>query len=57
VLNSPNIPEVTYSPDINDLFHYFGVNWDTLSPALWLLYGVLFAFAVLAILKHFYSGD
>lgn len=57
MLDSPNIPDVEYSPNINDLFHYFGINWETLSPALWVLYGVLFAFFVLAILKKIYWSD
>lgn len=54
MLNSKNIPDVNYSPDISELFKFFGINWDTLSPALWVLYGVLAAFFILGILKRFY---
>lgn len=53
MLHSENIPEVTYSPPISDLFNFFKINWETLSPALWLLYGVLFAFFVLGIIKKY----
>jgi hypothetical protein len=52
-----NIPSVNYSPDINDLFANFYHNWDTLSPALWLLYGTLFAFFLLGVLKKKYYDD
>lgn len=55
MLNSPNIPDVKYSPDINDLFSFFKFNWETLSPALWLLYGVLFAFFIAGIIKKLYE--
>jgi hypothetical protein len=51
MLNSENVPEINYSPDIKDLFHYFTINWETLSPALWVLYGVLIAFFFLGIIK------
>lgn len=54
-LHSENIPEIGYSPDITDLFDFFGVNWNTLSPALWLLFGTLFAFFLLKILKIYYN--
>lgn len=57
MLKSENIPDVTYRPDINDLFHYFGINWETLSPALWVLFGTLFAFFVLKILKDRFGSD
>jgi len=52
-LHSENIPEIPYSPDITDLFTFFGINWNTLGPVLWLLFGVLFAFIVLKVLKQF----
>lgn len=54
MLDSKNIPDVKYSPDITDLFHYFGINWSTLSPALWVLFGVLAGFFILKILKDVY---
>jgi hypothetical protein len=57
-MHSDNIPNVrTDTYNMSDLFHYFGMNWDTLSPALYVLYGVLFAFFLLAILKRFYNGE
>lgn len=57
MLHSENIPDVTYSPDIHDLFFYFGINWSTLAPALYLLFGVLFGFFVLKILKDKFFGE
>lgn len=49
------IPKVGYKPPINDLFANFAHNWLTLSPALWLLYGVLAGFFILMILKRVYK--
>lgn len=51
-LHSEKIPDITYRPPITDLFTFFGINWDTLAPALWLLFGTLFAFFVLKIVKQ-----
>lgn len=51
------IPEVNYRPPIEDLFANFLHNWNTLSPALYLLYGVLTAFFLLGLLKRLYSDD
>ena len=56
-LHSEKIPEVDYSPHISDLFKFFGYNWTTLGPALWLLFGTLFGFFVLYLLKIYYRGD
>lgn len=49
------VPKIDYRPPISDLFSNFGTNWNTLSPALWLLYGTLFAFFVLGIMKKYYN--
>lgn len=57
MLKSQNVPDVNYSPDIQDLFRYFGYSWDTISPAVYLLCGVLLAFFLLTILKKTYFGD
>jgi len=54
---NPAIPEINYSPPISDLFANFGHNWQTLSPALWLLYGTLTAFMILALIKKFYKDE
>ena len=54
-LHSEKIPDVPKTADINDLFMFFGINFNTLGPALWLLFGTLFAFFVLAILKRQYE--
>lgn len=57
MLHSDNIPDIDYRPPIEDLFRFFGINWDTLSPVLFLLFGTLFAFFVLKILKDLYWSD
>jgi len=54
-LHSDKVPDVNYSPPIQDLFYFFGVNWGTLGPALWLLFGTLFGFFVLKILKVYFE--
>lgn len=38
-MSSPK-PNMNYS--MGDLFGNFALNWETLSPALWVLFGVLF---------------
>lgn len=49
------IPEINYSPPIRDLFANFKYNWETLSPVIFLLLGVLFAFFLLRKIKdNFY---
>jgi hypothetical protein len=57
LLESKNIPDVSYSPDISKLFGFFNMNWSTLGPVLWILFGTLFAFFVLGILKKNYFGE
>ncbi|MFU1973151.1 hypothetical protein [Bacillus pumilus] len=52
-----NIPDVKYSPPISDLFANFALNWHTLSPALWVLFGTLTGFYILKILKRVYGGE
>ncbi len=44
--NIPNVPKNIGTAEMTDLFRNFQINWDTLSPVLWLLLGVLFAFYV-----------
>lgn len=56
-MQGDKIPDVSYSPPISDLFANFALNWNTLSPALWLLYGVLAGFFILKILKRVNGGD
>lgn len=48
------VPEISYSPPIADLFANFFKNWNTLSPAINLLIGVLFAFFLLRKIKEIY---
>lgn len=57
MLHSDNIPDVTYSPPMKDLFANFAFNWDTLSPVLWLLYGILAGFFFLKILFRVWKGE
>lgn len=55
MLDSPNIPDIPFKLDsgkMNDLFANFTLNWTTLSPVLWLLFGTLFGFFVLKLLKN-----
>lgn len=49
-LHSDKIPEVNYSPPIQDLFMFFGINWATLSPVIYLLLGTLFGLYVIKLL-------
>ena len=51
-LHSEKVPDIDYSPNIQDLFMFFGINWDTLGPVLWLLFGTLFAFFIIRIVKQ-----
>lgn len=55
MLNSPNIPNVPTNvgdSEMLELFRNFGLNWSTLSPALWLLLGTLFGLFVLKLIKN-----
>lgn len=56
-MQGDKIPDVNYSPPISDLFANFAHNWNTLSPALWLLFGVLAGYFILKIVKRVYSGE
>lgn len=56
-LHSDKVPNVTYRPPIGDLFDFFEFNWKTLSPALWVLYGILIGFFILGILVKVYQSD
>jgi hypothetical protein len=57
MLHSDNIPDVSYRPNIGDLFSNFSLNWSTLSPVLYLLYGVLAGFFLLGLLIKLYRGE
>jgi len=46
------IPDVNYRPPIEDLFANFQHNFVTISPALFLVCGVLFAFYVIRKIKN-----
>jgi hypothetical protein len=39
---SPDMPQIPYSPPIEDLLSNFAHNWHTLGPVLWVLFGTLF---------------
>lgn len=54
---SPHMPTIPYSPPIGDLFANFAYNWATLTPALALLFGTLFAFFVAKKLIKVFRGD
>lgn len=59
MLDSPNIPNIPFKVTdgkMVDIFRNFGVNWETLSPVLFLLFGTLFAFFVIRKLKNHF-GD
>ncbi len=45
-VNIPNVPKNIGTSEMTDLFRNFDLNWSTLSPVLWLLFGVLFGFYV-----------
>ncbi len=54
MLNSPNIPNVPFQLSdghMSELFRNFMINWDTLSPVLWLLFGTLFGLFVVKLIK------
>ncbi|MFH5781822.1 hypothetical protein [Heyndrickxia oleronia] len=54
MLHSENIPDIPFKVSdgkMGDIFRNFAFNWDTLSPALWLLFGTLFGFFILKLLK------
>jgi hypothetical protein len=51
------MPEIPYSPPIEDLFANFQHNWGTLSPALFLLFGILFAFFMAKKIIKIVKGD
>lgn len=54
MLHSENIPEIPFqitNTEMGDLFANFALNWSTLSPATYLLYGVLLGFFFLGLMK------
>lgn len=55
-LHSDKIPEVNYSPPIQDLFMFFGINWATLSPVIYLLLGTLFGLYVIKLLMSRFAN-
>lgn len=48
------IPEISYKPEIGDLFANFFYNWETLSPAIFVLLGVFFGSFLLRKIKELY---
>lgn len=50
-LNSDKMPNISYEPDISDLFMFFGINWEVLSPAIYLIVGLGFGFFLAKIIK------
>jgi hypothetical protein len=55
MLDSENIPDVPTQighSEMLDLFRNFTFNWDTLSPALWLLFGTLLGFSIFKMIKN-----
>jgi len=45
-VNIPSVPKNIGTSEMTDLFRNFDLNWSTLSPVLFLLFGVLFGFYV-----------
>lgn len=55
---STDIPQVGYSPPIQDLFANFAFNWQSLKVPMMLLLGIFFAFYVIKrIIKHVKGDD
>jgi len=52
------MPEIPESPPIQDLFSNFAHNWNTLMPALAVLFGVLFGgWVIRKIIKNIRGDD
>lgn len=51
------MPEIPYSPPIQDLFANFQHNWATLTPVLAVLFGILFFSFVAKKLIKIFKGD
>lgn len=51
------VPTVNISLDVREIIGNFLINWRTLGPILWLLFGTLSAFFFLLIIKNKLSGD
>lgn len=50
---SDRVPDITYSPPIQDLFANFERNWNAIGPAMWTLLGIIFGtFLIRKILEH-----
>lgn len=54
---STGVPTIPNMSDIRDLFANFGHNWSTLSPALWVLFGIIFGTFVLGKIIKNVKGD
>lgn len=54
MLHSDKIPNINVEHDITDLFFYFGINWNTIAPAIYIILGTAFGYYVLKILKNIY---
>lgn len=58
MLHSPNIPSIPFQvtdSKMHDIFANFALNWNTLSPVLWLLFGTLFGLFCLKLIKDRFS--
>lgn len=54
---SDRVPEIPYSPPIEDLFANLGHNWNTLGPALWTLFGIIFGTYLIRKIMEHVKGD
>ena len=58
LLHSDRMPVIPQGPPVTDLFANLGQNWSVLSPALSLLFGILFgSFLIMKIVKHVRGSD
>lgn len=57
LLHSDLMPQINYSPPISDLFANLQFNMSTLSPALVILFGILFAGYLIKKIKDRFIDD
>lgn len=55
--HSDRVPEIPYSPPIEDIFANLDFNFNTLQPVLSLLFGILYAFYVAVRLKKIFFSS
>lgn len=57
-LRSDRMPEIPAGPSIGDLFSNLSNNWSMMSPALYLLFGVMFgSYILMRIFKRVRGTD